>query len=154
MLPSDENKPWQPNSRPDWIEQRSNKPMRPSLIASGATPKEGENFWEGTDHKAGLAILILVIVQAVAGYYWSGLRSSSTTNNHKRRQRVIECHGNVIFWPLTHRQNKRYHLPELVCVWHWKSAIDSLWNWIYAGPRNQSACDSVFCDGRILVDTF
>jgi hypothetical protein len=36
------------------------------------TQKEGEKFFEGTDHKAGLAILTLVIVQAMAGYFWPG----------------------------------------------------------------------------------
>lgn len=102
MLPSNENKPWQPNSRLDWIEQRSDKLTRPFLIAIVASQKEGEEHlrelitrqvwpfssWSSCKPWQAARLLLIRIVEG----------STATTNN-KRRQRIIKCHGNVIFGP-------------------------------------------------------
>jgi hypothetical protein len=71
------------------------------LTAIVATQKEGEKHFEGTDHKAGLAILILVIVQAIAGYSRSGLRKAAPPTPTKEEREQLNATAMLFSDPLS-----------------------------------------------------
>jgi hypothetical protein len=62
-----------------------------AIFADVATQKEGEKDFEGTHHTAGLATLVLVMTQAMAGYFRPGLPKAAPPPPTKEDEEQLDA---------------------------------------------------------------